>query len=65
MAESGWAKKHVFCSEGIVAEVGCKTLVRARVKSRYIACYVALCLTANGPAVEGVNVTRRKHPITF
>jgi len=29
MAESGQAKKHVFCSAGMVAGKGCKTLACA------------------------------------
>jgi hypothetical protein len=29
IAESGWAKNHVFCSDGTVAGMGCKTLACA------------------------------------
>jgi len=50
MAESGRAKKHVFCSDGTVAGKGCKTLARAS-KSWYNDDLGQICLAANGPAV--------------
>ena len=48
MVESGWAKKHVFCSDGTVAGTGCKTLACAMAKSWYTGawCKFALQLTA-------------------
>lgn len=48
MAESGRAKKHVFCSEGTVAGTGCKTLACALAKSWYTVSSVRICLAANG-----------------
>jgi len=55
----GRAKKHVFCSDGTVAGMGCKTLARAMVKSWYTVSSVQICLAANGPAIWGGCVTRR------
>jgi hypothetical protein len=47
------AKKHVFCSAGTVAGMGCKTLACGL----EIMVLQYLCLTANGTAVEGGCVT--------
>jgi hypothetical protein len=68
MAKSGQAKKHVFCSDGTVAGMGCKTLARGLAKSWYTVSKVQICLAANGPAIWGGCVTRRKHrsrPVFF
>ncbi len=43
------AKKHVFCSDGTVAGMGCKTLARA--SEVQVQCELAICLAANGSAV--------------
>lgn len=41
------AKKHLFCSEGMVAGTGCRTLACALAKSWYTECSVQICLAAN------------------
>jgi len=56
MAESGQAKKHVFCSDGMVAGTGCKTLACALAKSWYTVSSVQICLAANGLLVKLVAV---------
>jgi hypothetical protein len=51
MAKSGRAKKHVLCSEGTVAGMGCKTLACA-LGIKVTVMFYLKTLTANGTAIK-------------